>query len=141
MNKTQIWIGMLSAIILVTSACSTKTDTRARTEAEAHSRIPANTELQAKPEAPSVGGGAKLFLDVHHFGPGKVTAKDVAGAHARDHAVQTKHDVRFVSYWFDEQTGTVQCLAEAPNAEAAIAVHREAHGLIPDSIAEVSEGH
>ncbi len=32
------------------------------------------------------------------------------------------------------------CLAEAPSADAAIAVHREAHGLIPSAIEEVSEG-
>ena len=33
------------------------------------------------------------------------------------------------------------CLVEAPNAEAAIAVHREAHGLVVDDIVEVYEGH
>ncbi len=32
------------------------------------------------------------------------------------------------------------CLVEAPSAEAAIAVHKEAHGLLPDSIERVSEG-
>ena len=35
----------------------------------------------------------------------------------------------YVRYWYDEATGKVFCLAEAPSAEAAIAVHREAHGL------------
>jgi len=34
----------------------------------------------------------------------------------------------------------VMCLSEAPSAEAALLVHREAHGLIPDTIEEVSEG-
>ncbi|MGH3057026.1 MAG: nickel-binding protein [Gaiellaceae bacterium] len=32
------------------------------------------------------------------------------------------------------------CLVEAPSAEAAMAVHREAHGLIADEIYQVSEG-
>ena len=32
------------------------------------------------------------------------------------------------------------CLAKAPNAEAAIATHREAHGLLADRIFEVVEG-
>lgn len=41
---------------------------------------------------------------------------------------------------FDEGTGKVFCLVEAPNKEAAIAVHREAHGLVADEITEVKEG-
>ena len=43
-------------------------------------------------------------------------------------------------YWFNEETGEVFCLAEAPNKEAAEAVHREAHGLVADEIVEVKEG-
>ena len=84
--------------------------------------------------------GRKLYLDVHRLGPGKVTAKDVAEAHKKDLATEAKHDVKYLNYWFDRDTGTVICLAEAPSAEAAIAVHKEAHGLIPDSIEEVTEG-
>jgi hypothetical protein len=84
--------------------------------------------------------GAKLYMDVHHLGAGKVTAKDVAGAHQKDLAAQGKHQVKYLNYWVDPRSGTVMCLSEAPSAAAAIAVHREAHGLIPDSIEEVSEG-
>lgn len=84
--------------------------------------------------------GMKLFLDVHHLPAGKVTAKDVAGAHEKDLAVQSKHGVKYLNYWFDAASGTVVCLVEGPNAEAALAVHREAHGLMPESIEEVSEG-
>jgi hypothetical protein len=84
--------------------------------------------------------GMKLFLDVHHFGPGKVTAKDVASAHEKDLATQGKHGVNYLNYWFDEASGTVMCLAQAPSAEAALIVHGEAHGLMPESIEEVSEG-
>jgi len=84
--------------------------------------------------------GKKLFLDVHHLPAGKVTAKDVAEAHKKDLAAEASHDVHFLNYWFDAASGTVMCLAEAPSAEAAIAVHREAHGLLPASIEEVSEG-
>ena len=36
--------------------------------------------------------------------------------------------------------GEVFCLADAPNKEAAEAVHREAHGLLADEITEVEEG-
>lgn len=84
--------------------------------------------------------GMKLFLDVHHLGAGKVTAEAVAAAHQKDLAAQGKHNVKYLNYWLDEESGTVMCLAEAPSVEAAIQVHREAHGLIPESIAEVSEG-
>ena len=99
----------------------------------------ASTEVsQATPT--TLKPGMKLFLDVHHFGPGKVSAQDVAGAHQKDLAVGPKHDVTYLSYWLDEKTGTVTCLSEAPNAEAALATHKEAHGLIPDSIAEVTQG-
>jgi hypothetical protein len=35
-----------------------------------------------------------------------------------------------------EGGGTVCCLVEAPNKGATIAVHREAHGLVADEIAD-----
>jgi hypothetical protein len=84
--------------------------------------------------------GMKLYMDVHHLGAGKVTAKDVAAAHEKDLAVQGKHQVKYLNYWVDAESGTIMCLVQAPSAAAAIAVHKEAHGLIPDSIEEVSEG-
>jgi hypothetical protein len=84
--------------------------------------------------------GMKLFLDVHHLGAGKVTAEAVASAHQKDLATESKHNVRYLNYWLDAESGTVMCLAEAPSAEAAIQVHKEAHGLIPDSIEQVFEG-
>ena len=84
--------------------------------------------------------GMKLYLDVHHLPVGKVTAKDVAAAHQKDLAAQGKHHVSYLNYWFDAESGTVMCLSEAPSAADAIEVHKEAHGLIPDSIEEVSEG-
>lgn len=80
-----------------------------------------------------------LFLDTHKHVEG-LTADAVKGAHARDLAVQAKHGVRYLKYWFDETTGTVFCLVQAPSKDAAIAVHREAHGLVADEIVEVKEG-
>ncbi|WP_431211540.1 nickel-binding protein [Puia sp. P3] len=47
-----------------------------------------------------------LYLDVHHLGPGKVTAAAVAEAHAKDLAVQRKYGVHFLKYWVDEAGGT-----------------------------------
>lgn len=84
--------------------------------------------------------GMRLFLDVHHFGKGKVDAQAVAGAHQKDLAAQAKHGVKYLNYWLDAESGTVMCLSEAPSAEASLAVHTEAHGLMPDTIEEVTEG-
>jgi Protein of unknown function (DUF4242) len=84
--------------------------------------------------------GKRLFMDVHHFGKGKVNAAAVAGAHQKDLAAQGRHDVKYLNYWFDAETGTVMCLTEAASADAALAVHRDAHGLMPDAIEEVVEG-
>jgi hypothetical protein len=47
---------------------------------------------------------------------------------------------RPLKYWFNEEKGEVFCLFDAPSAEAAEAVHREAHGLMADEIIEVEEG-
>ncbi|MBI2331305.1 MAG: DUF4242 domain-containing protein [Chloroflexi bacterium] len=80
-----------------------------------------------------------LFMDIHHHVPG-LTAEAVAGAHENDLKVQGKHGVTYLKYWFDEGTGKVFCLVEAPSKEAAEAVHREAHGLLADELIEVKEG-
>jgi hypothetical protein len=48
--------------------------------------------------------------------------------------------VKYLRYWYDTVSGRVYCLVEAPNKEAAEAVHREAHGLVADEITEVAEG-
>lgn len=80
-----------------------------------------------------------LFMDVHDKVDG-LTAEAVAGAHKRDLEVQGQHGVNYLRYWFDEGTGKVFCLVEAPSKEAAAAVHKEAHGLAADQIIEVKEG-
>ena len=69
-----------------------------------------------------------------------LTAEAVAGAHQKDLEVQGKHGVNYLKYWFNEAEGTVFCLVDAPSREAAIAVHREAHGLVTDDVVEVKEG-
>jgi hypothetical protein len=81
-----------------------------------------------------------LFMDVHEHVEG-LTAEAVAQAHQADLSVQEKYGVKYRQYWYDEGSGKVFCLVEAPNKEAAEAVHREAHGLVADSITEVHEGH
>ncbi|MFQ5896797.1 MAG: DUF4242 domain-containing protein [Candidatus Methylomirabilia bacterium] len=80
-----------------------------------------------------------LYLDVHNKVEG-LTGEAVAGAHQKDLQVQQKYAVNYLRYWYDEGTGKVFCLVEAPSKEAAAAVHREAHGLVADEIIEVKEG-
>lgn len=80
-----------------------------------------------------------LFMDVHHKVEG-LTAQAVAGAHARDLEVQGEYGVDYLRYWFDEGSGKVFCLVEAPDAEAASRVHKEAHGLVADELVPVQEG-
>ncbi len=80
-----------------------------------------------------------LYMDIHHHIEG-LTVDAVADAHAADLKTQKKYGVKYLHYWFDEGTGKVFCLVEAPNKEAAIAVHQEAHGLVADEIIEVKEG-
>ncbi len=80
-------------------------------------------------------------MDVHELGAGNVTAAAVADAHAKDLAIQGKHGVNFVNYWVDEKSGTVRCLVEAKDEQALIDAHKEAHGLIPNEVHKVKEGH
>ncbi len=79
-----------------------------------------------------------LFLDVHTMEG--VSASDAAEAHVRDLAIQERYGVDYKRYWVDERAGKVFCLVEAPDAEAARRVHREAHGLVAEEIYEVTEG-
>ena len=80
-----------------------------------------------------------LYMDVHRLGD-EVTMDAVAQAHQADLRTQGPHDVNYLRYWVDEAKGTIFCLVEAPDAEAAATVHREAHGLVADEILEVKEG-
>jgi Nickel responsive protein SCO4226-like len=81
-----------------------------------------------------------LFMDVHKTLPEGATAEDVAQAHKADLETQEKYGVNYINYWADPDEGRVFCLVEAPNAEAAHAVHREAHGLVADEIFPVVQG-
>ena len=80
-----------------------------------------------------------LYMD-HHKNLEGLTAEAVAEDHKKDLEVQDKHGVKALQYWFSEEEGEVYCLFEAPNAEVAEAVHREAHGNVADEIVEVKEG-
>jgi len=79
-----------------------------------------------------------LFMDVHTV-EGGVAASDVAAAHQADLATQGAYGVDYIRYWVDEEAGKIFCLVQAPDAEAAATVHRQAHGLVADEIFAVTE--
>jgi class 3 adenylate cyclase len=76
------------------------------------------------------------YMDIHEI-PGGITADEVAKAHAHDAAVEGKYGVHYHKYWVNERAGKIFCLCEAPNAEAAMQVHREAHGQVAEKIIQV----
>ncbi len=78
-----------------------------------------------------------LFIDRHEI-PG-ATAADIAAAHVEDLGVQDKYGVRFVTYWFEDNSDLGFCLIEGPDKETIEAAHREAHGLMPSQVIEVDE--
>jgi len=75
-------------------------------------------------------------MDIHEFRDG-ITAEEVAKAHEADLAVQQNYGVNYLKYWVNDSCGKAFCLVEAPNAEAASQVHREAHGFVAEKIIEV----
>lgn len=83
--------------------------------------------------------GMPLFMD-HHAKVEGLTAQAVGEAHRKDLETQGQYGVNYIKYWFDEDSGQVWCLVEAPDADSAMTVHREAHGLLADDLTEVQEG-
>jgi len=77
-----------------------------------------------------------LYMDIHEL-PGGVSAEDVAKAHHEDVKIEDKYGVHYHKYWVNEKAGKIFCLCHAPDAEAAIQVHREAHGMVADKIIEI----
>ena len=76
-----------------------------------------------------------LYMDIHSCEG--ATAEEVAKAHLSDMKVQDRYDVNYKKYWFNPEAGKLFCLVEAPTAEAAECVHREAHGLLAEKLIEV----
>jgi hypothetical protein len=78
-------------------------------------------------------------MDMHTV-DGGASVDDVARAHMVDLRTQGMHHVSYLRYWVDEARGKVFCLVDAPDAAAAVTVHRKAHGLVADEIYHVLEG-
>lgn len=90
--------------------------------------------------SPQYRGEKQLFMDIHRLEPGKVTYDAVAGAHAKDLAVQGKYDVQFKKFWVDEKGGLIYCLSSSNDSVSIRKVHAEAHGLQPDQTYVVTGG-
>jgi hypothetical protein len=95
------------------------------------------TETSATATADN-NGPKHYFIDEHNLGT--VTFADVQAAHQKDLATQGKHGVSFKKFWVDEKAGKVYCLSEAKDAASVEATHKEAHGLMPAVVYEVSSG-
>jgi len=111
-----------------------------KTHAQAHGLLPDQIYMVNAGKESSEVNNANYFLDIHHLGAGKVTAKDVAAAHQKDLAVEKKYGVNFINYWVNEKDGIVVCFSQAPDSNAIVATHKEAHGLVPDEIEQVKQG-
>ncbi len=99
-----------------------------------------NKAAAQHPEQKPAAKPVAYFMDIHNLEPGKVTLADVAAAHEKDLATQGKYGVSFIKYWVDEQKGKVYCLSKSPDEASVISTHREAHGLIPAVVYQVTDG-
>jgi len=79
-----------------------------------------------------------LFLDLHDL-PEGITAAHVAEMHQADLDIEHKYNCRGLTYWCDEKRKTAFCLIDAPNKQALIDLHENAHGAIPTRIIEVND--
>jgi hypothetical protein len=110
------------------------------THREAHGLLPSRIYQVTSGSESTTIDGEQFFLDIHVLGPGNVSAAAVAGAHEKDLATEKKYGVNFIDYWVDVQSGTIFCLSQAPNSNAIIQTHKEAHGLLPTYIYNVKQG-
>jgi class 3 adenylate cyclase len=79
-----------------------------------------------------------LYMDIHRNV--EATPEEIEHAHLSDLEAQDRFGVKYIKYWVNPDARTICCLVEGPNPEACAAVHREAHGLLPDQIIEVEKG-
>ncbi|MBE2212421.1 MAG: DUF4242 domain-containing protein [Opitutaceae bacterium] len=94
----------------------------------------------SRAEQAADAAGKTVFIDVHEFTPGAVTASEIAKAHSRDVAVAARFGVRFIEYWIDAAHGRVYSLVEAADAASITAAHAKGQGLSPARILAVSAG-
>ena len=77
-----------------------------------------------------------IYMDRHDVSS-TVTAENVAQLHQADLKIQNQFGCRGLTYWFDDKRKTAFCLIEAPEVNAILKMHNQAHGQVPNSIIEV----
>ena len=135
----QYWVDEKKGDVYCLSSAADTNDI-IETHREAHGLLPQEIYQVSDGVAAAASQNSNYFLDIHYFGAGKVTAADVANGHQKDLAVEDKYGVKFINYWVDEKKGVVFCLSQAGDASKVIQTHKEAHGLIPNSIVPVQHG-
>ncbi|HVS95854.1 MAG TPA: DUF4242 domain-containing protein [Puia sp.] len=108
-----------------------------QTHAEAHGLLPSEIYIVTDGPAAAENAEKNYYLDIHEFASA-VSPADVAAAHQKDLAVEGKQGVNFINYWVSGNM--VVCLSQAPDADAVIETHREAHGLLPSKVIKVTPG-
>ena len=78
-----------------------------------------------------------LYMDLHEVSG--ATEKDMAKAHLADIAIQEEYGCTSLTYWLNKETGTANCLIDAPSSEQATAMHKASHGLVATNIIEVNQ--
>ena len=80
-----------------------------------------------------------LFMDVHTIEGGVAAGRRRRRARGRPgDPGRVRRELPAATGW-TRTAGKIFCLVDAPDAEAANAVHREAHGLVADELYPVSE--
>lgn len=79
-----------------------------------------------------------LYMDFHKID--NVTVEDVKSAHMADEAIQDKYGVRYHQFWVNQETGSVFCLVEGPDAATCEMVHKMAHGNVACALTKVESG-
>ena len=67
------------------------------------------------------------------------TPEEVAEAHVKDLELAPDYKVQMLAYWYDPETEGVFCIANAGGPDDLVALHRDAHGQVPNEIIPVSE--
>lgn len=138
-NFIKFWVDEQKGIVYCLSSAK-DSNSIIQTHREADGLLPsAIYKVTAGSESTTIDG-KQFFLDVHNLGAGNVTAAAVAEAHMKDLAVEKKYGVNFINYWVDVNNGTIFCLSQAPDSNAVIQTHKEAHGLLPAYVLQVKQG-
>jgi hypothetical protein len=108
-----------------------------RTHAEAHRLLPSSIFKVTMSSEGNMIDGIPLFIDIHNDFRENANVDFIEKSYSENTTVQKEYGVNFLNYWSDRKTGTIFCLSQAPDSNAIIFAHREAHILTPRTILEV----